>query len=57
MSVLSQANPVTYIVEAERALFAGDLSSEPVLYGVIAAVATAVVGLALGTRAMRRASL
>jgi ABC-2 type transport system permease protein len=57
MSVLSQANPVTYIVEAERALFAGDLSSESVLYGVIAAVATAVVGLALGTRAMRRATL
>jgi ABC-2 type transport system permease protein len=57
LSVLSQANPVTYIVEAERALFAGDLSSKPVLYGVIAAAATAVVGLALGTRAMRRATL
>lgn len=48
---------MTYIVEAERALFAGDLSSVPVLYGVIAAAATAVVGLALGTRAMRRATL
>lgn len=57
LSALSHANPVTYIVEAERALFAGDLSSEPVLYGAIAAAAMAVVGLALGTRAMRRASL
>ncbi|MFC7646175.1 ABC transporter permease [Streptosporangium lutulentum] len=56
LSVLSQVNPVTYIVDAERALFAGELSSAAVLHGAIAAAATAVVGLALGTRAMRRAS-
>lgn len=57
LSGMSRANPVTYVVEAERALFAGDVWTLSVLYGAIAAFATAVVGLALGTRAMRRATI
>ncbi|OUC98565.1 ABC transporter permease [Streptosporangium minutum] len=54
---MARANPVTYVVEAERALFAGDLSHPSVPYGVLAAVTVALVGLAVGTRGMRRASL
>ncbi|MEV6984944.1 ABC transporter permease [Sphaerisporangium sp. NPDC051017] len=47
-------NPVSYIVEAERALFAGRLVNAPVLYGVIAACAVGAAGLFFGTRAIRR---
>ncbi|MDP9865979.1 MULTISPECIES: ABC transporter permease [Streptosporangium] len=54
---MARANPVTYVVEAERALFAGDLAHPSVPYGVAAAVVVALAGLAVGTRGMRRASL
>ncbi|WP_214102821.1 ABC transporter permease [Acrocarpospora catenulata] len=47
-------NPVTYIVEAERALFTGAFTTPAVLYGTLAATAVAALGLTLGTRAMRR---
>lgn len=57
LAALSRVNPVTYIVAAERALFAGDLADPSVPLGAMAAVGTALVGLVLGTRAMRRASL
>ncbi len=53
----TRLNPVTYIVAAERALFAGDLAAPAVRYGAAAAVGTAALGLYLGARAMRRASL
>jgi ABC-2 type transport system permease protein len=56
MKVLARINPLTYIVEAERALFAGDFSQPSILWGIIAALALAGVGLLVGTRAMRRAS-
>jgi ABC-2 type transport system permease protein len=54
---LSRINPLTYIVEAERALFAGDFTHPSVLYGTLVAIALAAVGLLVGTRAMRRASV
>jgi ABC-2 type transport system permease protein len=57
MQVLARLNPLTYIVEAERALFAGDFGQTSILGGVIAALAIAVLGLWLGTRAMRRAAI
>ncbi|GII85059.1 transport permease protein [Sphaerisporangium siamense] len=47
-------NPVSYIVEAERALFAGRAVDLAVLYGALSACAVGAVGLALGTRAVRR---
>ncbi|MFF5207677.1 ABC transporter permease [Streptosporangium sp. NPDC000396] len=47
-------NPVSYVVEAERALFDGRFADLSVLYGTLSACAVAAVGLALGTRAMRR---
>ncbi|WP_238580994.1 ABC transporter permease [Streptomonospora alba] len=51
---LSRINPLSHVVDAERALFAGDFSDPSVLVGSAVAVAVAVVALALGTRLMRR---
>lgn len=53
-AAVSRANPVTYLVEAERALFAGDFTSPAVLPGALAAMALAAVGLYTGQRSMRR---
>lgn len=49
-------NPLSYVVEAERALFAGEIASSAVLHGALAAIGVAVVGLVVGTRTMHRAS-
>jgi ABC-2 type transport system permease protein len=57
MQVLSRINPLTYIVEAQRALFAGDYAQPAIVFGIIAALALAVVGLTVGTRSMRRAAI
>ncbi|MCF6470424.1 ABC transporter permease [Nonomuraea sp. MG754425] len=54
LRALGQVNPVTYIVDAQRSLFAGDLSDPSVLYGSAAAGVVAVLGLYLGNRALRR---
>ncbi len=55
MQTVGRWNPLTYVVEAQRALFDGRLTEGVVLQGTASVVALAVVGLALGTRAMRRA--
>ena len=55
--VISRFNPLTYLVEAERALFLGQLFTATVGYGVLVAIATAVLGLTVGARTIRRASL
>lgn len=54
LSAIAAVNPITYIVDAARALFVGDFLDTSVGYGAIAAAAIAVVGLALSTRAMKR---
>jgi ABC-2 type transport system permease protein len=54
LRVIGDVNPVTYIVEAQRALFAGDLADVSVLYGAAMSFAVAALGLWLGNRAMRR---
>ncbi|WP_433436904.1 ABC transporter permease [Nonomuraea sp. CA-141351] len=54
LRVLGHVNPVTYIVDAQRALFAGNLTNPSILYGTAAACAIAAVGLYLGNRAMRQ---
>ncbi|MFI7440663.1 ABC transporter permease [Nonomuraea indica] len=54
LRVVGQLNPVSYVVDAERALFAGRLTDPSVLYGAAAAALVAAVGLVLGNRAMRR---
>lgn len=55
MRVVAAANPLSYLVGAERALLAGDFGAADVAGGVVAAIATCAVGLAVGVRAMRRA--
>ena len=55
MRVAAAFNPISYVVAAERSLFAGDLSSPSVLSGFVAAILLAAVGLWVGIRAMRRA--
>jgi ABC-2 type transport system permease protein len=56
MRALSRVNPLTYVVEAERALFAGHLTGSSVLFGTVGALGFAVVGVLLGARAMRYAA-
>lgn len=53
MKVLVNINPLGYVVDAERALFAGDFASSSVLAGIFAAVSVAVVGLGIGVRAVK----
>jgi ABC-2 type transport system permease protein len=54
LSAVAAINPVTYVVDAARALFAGDFLNSSVLHGLTAAVALAATGLVLSTRAMKR---
>ncbi|PRX99019.1 ABC-2 type transport system permease protein [Allonocardiopsis opalescens] len=56
LRALSNFNPLTYIVDAERALFAGDFSQPSVWQGALAAAVLAAVGLAVGIRSMRGSS-
>ncbi|MFF5991736.1 ABC transporter permease [Prauserella flavalba] len=56
LRVASHLNPLTYVVDAERALFNGELVSATVGYGLLAAAAVGVLGLWIGTKAIRRAS-
>ncbi|MGJ9413558.1 ABC transporter permease [Aeromicrobium sp. CF4.19] len=57
MQVASKFNPLTYIVDAERALFAGRFAETDVLLGAVAAVVTAGVGLWVGVRSITRTVL
>ncbi len=54
MEVAAAINPLSHIVAAERALFTGEFGPDAVR-GAIAALVVALVGLFLGTRAMRKA--
>jgi len=56
MKAVSTVNPINWVVQAERALFAGDLGALTVLWGWIAALALAALGLWVGIRSMRRSS-
>jgi ABC-2 type transport system permease protein len=55
LRAMAAFNPLTYIVDAERALFNGEIASGTVVAGLAAAVLVALGGLLVGTRAMRRA--
>ncbi|WP_166787868.1 hypothetical protein [Cryobacterium adonitolivorans] len=54
MKTAAAVNPLSYVVQAERDLFAGQLATPAVVGGFVAATATAVIGLWVGIRAMRR---
>jgi ABC-2 type transport system permease protein len=56
LRTMSKFNPLTYVVDAERALFNGEVFSGTVAAGAVAAVAVAAGGLLVGVRAMRRAA-
>lgn len=55
--IASRFNPLSYLVEAERALFRGELFTAEVGWGLVVAVALAVIGLVVGGFTIRRASL
>jgi ABC-2 type transport system permease protein len=57
LRTLSRLNPLTYVVEAERALFAGDFGSPSIGVGAGVAFGVATVGLVVGTRMMHRAAV
>jgi ABC-2 type transport system permease protein len=54
LQTLSKFNPLSYVVDAERALFNGDIWAATTLTGTIAAVAVGALGLLVGVRAMHR---
>jgi ABC-2 type transport system permease protein len=56
LRALSAANPLTYVVAAQRTLFTGEATVATAVAGAAAALATAAVGLALGVRMMRRSA-
>ena len=56
MQLVANVNPLKYVVDAERALFAGELGSSVVAWGWVAAFATALVGLGVGIRTMIRST-
>ncbi len=56
MQVASKFNPLTYLVDAERALFAGEIGTTAAAWGWIAALLTVAVGLAVGIKSMRNSA-
>ncbi|WP_114424073.1 ABC transporter permease [Nocardioides houyundeii] len=56
LQVASDLNPMTYVVEAVRALFAGQWPADTIAAGFAGAGAVAALGLVVGVRAMRRSS-
>lgn len=55
LATLADLDPLRYVIDAERALFAGDFAAATVIQGAAAAIAVAGLGLMVGLRAMRRA--
>ncbi|GAA1638355.1 ABC transporter permease [Kribbella alba] len=56
MQVASKFNPMSYLVDAERTLFGGDVTSSAALWGWVAALITAALGLTVGIRSMLRSA-
>ena len=56
MQTLSKFNPLSYVVDAERALFNGDIWAATTLTGMLSAAAVGALGLLVGVRAMRRSA-
>src|SRR5690349_240607 len=53
LRTLAKGNPLTYVVDAERALFNGDVWAATTVTGALAAAAVGAIGLLVGSRAMR----
>lgn len=56
LQVASDLNPMTYVVEAVRALFAGSFPVDTVAAGFAGAGVVAALGIVVGIRSMRRSS-
>ncbi|KRF21248.1 multidrug ABC transporter permease [Nocardioides sp. Soil797] len=56
LAVASDLNPLTYVVEAVRALFSGTFPLDTVVAGFAGSAVVAVLGVAVGLRAMRNSS-
>ena len=56
MRIAAKFNPLSYLVDAERTLFSGDVLSSAVLWGWVAAIVTAAAGLTVGIRSMLRSA-
>lgn len=56
MRAAATVNPLTYVVDAERAAFSGALADPAILSGFVAAAATCVVGLLVGIRSVQRSA-
>jgi len=54
LQTLSKWNPLTYVVDAERALFSGDVWAATTVTGALAAAGVGALGLLVGVRAMKR---
>lgn len=55
--VASRFNPLSYLVDAERALFRGEFWTAEIGYGFAVAAVVAAVGLTIGSLTIRKASL
>ena len=56
LRLLADLNPMSYVVDAERALFSGSFPVETVAAGLGASVVVAGLGLMVGVRTMNRAA-
>ncbi|UPK76875.1 ABC transporter permease [Nocardioidaceae bacterium SCSIO 66511] len=56
LRTLSDLNPLTYIIEAERDLFNGSFDAQSMGAGALAAAIVCVLGVAVGTSAMRKSN-
>ena len=54
LQALARGNPLSYVGDAERSLFNGEIWTSATLSGLVAAAAVAALGLWAGVRAMRR---
>ncbi|MCA2216850.1 ABC transporter permease [Jidongwangia harbinensis] len=54
LRTMSAFNPLTYVVDAQRALFNGDIWASTTLTGALAAAGVGALGLWVGVRAMQR---
>lgn len=54
LRALAAWNPLRYVVDAERALFTGDVWRSTTITGLLAAAIVGALGLLVGVRAMRR---
>jgi len=56
LRTIADFNPFSHVVDASRAAFRGELGDISLVFGIVAAAALAIVGLAVATRTFQRES-